>query len=154
MGPLKPRAPHGDATGLLALHGAGRRRGWWPLVAVRWAKGIGRVSPVRWAVAVWLVAAGGVAPHTAWGAPHPIAARPPEPAVATIDLNQATRAEIESVRAVGVELTERLLQARSASPFHDWQDLRRRVKGVGRKALEGFAEAGFQIKGQSPPTRP
>ncbi|MFM8664915.1 MAG: ComEA family DNA-binding protein [Betaproteobacteria bacterium] len=74
--------------------------------------------------------------------------------MATIDLNQATRAEIESVRAVGVELTERLLQARSASPFHNWQDLRQRVKGVGRKALEGFAEAGFQIKGQSPPTRP
>lgn len=154
MGPLKLYEPHGGTPGHMALHGARRRRGWWPLVAVRWAKGIGRVRPVRWAVAVWLVAAGGVAPHTAWAAPHPTAATPPAPAVATIDLNQATRAEIESVRAVGVELTERLLQARSAGPFGDWQDLRRRVKGVGRKALEGFAEAGFQIKGQSPPTQP
>jgi competence protein ComEA len=68
----------------------------------------------------------------------------------TIDLNQATRAEIESVRAVGVELTERLLQARQLAPFTDWQDLRRRVKGVSRKALQGFAEAGFEIRGQPP----
>ncbi|MEY2593844.1 MAG: hypothetical protein RI972_1533, partial [Pseudomonadota bacterium] len=50
----------------------------------------------------------------------------------SIDLNQATRAEIESVRAVGVELTERLLQARQQAPFSDWQDLRHRVKGVSR----------------------
>ncbi len=76
------------------------------------------------------------------------------PGVLAIELNQATRAEIESVRAVGVELTERLLQARNAEPFTDWQDLRRRVKGVSRKALEGFAQAGFQIKGQAPVLQP
>jgi hypothetical protein len=102
----------------------------------------------------WLVAACCAAPHTAWGAPPPAGVWSAAPAMAAIDLNQATRAEIESVRAVGVELTERLLQARSAGPFVDWQDLRQRVKGVSRKALEGFAEAGFQIKGQAPPTRP
>ena len=68
----------------------------------------------------------------------------------SIDLNQVTRAEIESVRAVGVELTERLLQARQQAPFSDWQDLRHRVKGVSRKALQGFAEAGFEIRGQPP----
>jgi predicted nucleic acid-binding OB-fold protein len=49
-----------------------------------------------------------------------------------------------------VELTERLLQARQLAPFTDWQDLRRRVKGVSRKALQGFAEAGFKIRGQPP----
>lgn len=84
--------------------------------------------------------------------PLPAAAQalPKAPSAFSIDLNQATRAEIESVRAVGVELTERLLQARQQAPFSDWQDLRRRVKGVSRKALQGFAEAGFEIRGQPP----
>lgn len=77
----------------------------------------------------------------------------PANAQRTQDLNQATRAEIEAARGVGVELTERLLQARALSHFQDWADLRRRVKGVSRRALEGFAEAGFQIRGQPPPLR-
>jgi len=64
---------------------------------------------------------------------------------------QATRAEIEAVRGVGVELTERLLQARAQGHFVDWADLRRRVKGLSRRAMEGFAEAGFRIRGQAPP---
>lgn len=77
----------------------------------------------------------------------------PANAQRTQDLNQATRAEIEAARGVGVELTERLLQARAHSHFQDWADLRRRVKGVSRRALEGFAEVGFQIRGQPPPLR-
>lgn len=77
----------------------------------------------------------------------------PATAQRTQDLNQATRAEIEAARGVGVELTERLLQVRALSHFQDWADLRRRVKGVSRRALEGFAEVGFQIRGQPPPLR-
>jgi len=57
------------------------------------------------------------------------------------------------VRGVGVELTERLLQARAHGHFRDWAELRSRVKGVSRRALQGFAEAGFQIQGQQPPLR-
>ena len=72
---------------------------------------------------------------------------------ATLDLNQATRAEIESARGVGVELAERVLQARRGAPFADWQDVRRRVKGVSRRALEGLAESGFHIAGQVPASR-
>lgn len=70
-----------------------------------------------------------------------------------LDLNQATRAEIEAARGVGVELTERLLQARAQGPFKDWIDLRRRVKGIGRKALQGMAEAHFHLNGQPAPAQ-
>lgn len=66
------------------------------------------------------------------------------------DLNQATRAEIEAVRGVGVELADRLLKAREQEPFVDWADLRRRVKGVTRHALNGFKEARFQIRNRAP----
>lgn len=68
-----------------------------------------------------------------------------------VDLNQATRAEIEAVRGVGVELTDRLLHARLEGPFRDWPDLRRRVKGVSQRALAGLNEARFRIHGQAPP---
>ena len=67
-----------------------------------------------------------------------------------LDLNAATRAEIESARSVGVELAERILQARQHGRFADWDDLRRRVKGLSRRAREGLEEAGFQI-GSKPP---
>ncbi|MFZ9429326.1 MAG: ComEA family DNA-binding protein [Burkholderiaceae bacterium] len=65
-----------------------------------------------------------------------------------IDLNQATRAEIEAVRGVGVELAERVLSARAHGPFRDWQDARRRVKGLGKRAMAGLAEAQFHIAGE------
>ncbi len=68
-----------------------------------------------------------------------------------IDLNQATRAEIEAARGVGVELTDRLLAAREQGPFQDWGEARKRVKGLGKRALMGFAEAGFHIRNQPPP---
>lgn len=67
------------------------------------------------------------------------------------DLNQASRAEIESVRGVGVELAQRVLTARAQQTFHDWSDARRRVKGLGVVALRGFAEAGFQLNGEPAP---
>jgi competence protein ComEA len=69
-----------------------------------------------------------------------------------LDLNQATRAEIEAVRGVGVELTDRLLAARERGPFQDWGEARKRVKGLGKRALMGFAEAGFHIRNQPPPS--
>ena len=68
-----------------------------------------------------------------------------------VDLNQATRSELESVRGVGVELAERIMQARARQPFSDWADVRKRVKGVGQRALQGFAEAQFTLHGLAPP---
>lgn len=65
-----------------------------------------------------------------------------------VDLNQATRAEIEAVRGVGVELAERVLSARAHGPFRNWGDARRRVKGLGKRAMAGFAEANFHIAGE------
>ena len=65
--------------------------------------------------------------------------------VPCLDLNAATRAEIESARSVGVELADRILQARRAGPFADWDDLRRRVRGLTRRAREGLSEAGFRL---------
>ena len=68
---------------------------------------------------------------------------------APVDLNQATRAEIESIRGIGVDLAERILQARAERPFRDIDDLRRRVKGFSRRAQQGLSEAGMPVGGQA-----
>lgn len=67
------------------------------------------------------------------------------------DLNEASRAEIESLRGVGVELADRILTARRAAPFADVHDLKRRVKGVSRQALRGLLEAGMTVGGLAVP---
>jgi len=69
-----------------------------------------------------------------------------------LDLNQATRAEVESARGVGVGLAERLIQARQQAPFSNWDDARSRVKGLSVVALKGLHEAEFTLNGQPPPT--
>ena len=70
---------------------------------------------------------------------------------APLDLNQATRAEIESARGVGVEMADRILEARAHRAFEDWADFRRRVKRVNARTLAGLHEAGFTLARQAPP---
>lgn len=69
----------------------------------------------------------------------------------SLDLNRATRAEIESARGVGVEMADRILEARAQRPFEDWTDFRRRVKRVTARTLAGLDEAGFTLASKPPP---
>ena len=48
-----------------------------------------------------------------------------------LNVNSATQAELEQLRGVGPQLSTRILTAREARPFSDWDDLRRRVTGLG-----------------------
>ena len=69
------------------------------------------------------------------------------PAFAALDINRASQAELETLRGVGPQLSTRILAAREARPFSDWEDLRRRVTGLGpvqsaRLSREGLTVAG------------
>jgi competence protein ComEA len=69
------------------------------------------------------------------------------PALAQLDINRASQAELERLAGVGPQLSARILHAREAQPFKDWEDLRRRVKGLGtaksaRLSMEGLTVAG------------
>lgn len=101
----------------------------------------GRVDRRHWLV--WALGSG-------WGSGWAAAASQASMGTHVQDLNQATRAEIEAVRGVGVELADRILVARERGHFSDWSDLRLRVKGVTRRALLGFMEAGFHIRNHMP----
>lgn len=63
-----------------------------------------------------------------------------------LELNSASRAELESLTGIGPDLAERLLAAR---PFKDWRDLRRRVAGIGPKLAAKLSAQGLRVQGQA-----
>ncbi len=62
-----------------------------------------------------------------------------------LELNCASRAQLEQVKGIGVALAERLLQAREKSPFADWNDVKARVPGVGRRSVDQLAAQGVTV---------
>lgn len=69
------------------------------------------------------------------------------PAAAALDLNRATRAELERLDGVGVVTAERLLQERQKAAFVDWTDLQRRVKGLRGHSVLRLQRQGVTING-------
>ncbi len=70
---------------------------------------------------------------------------------ATLELNQANRAQLESLPGIGPALAERMLDAREKQAFSDWADLLRRVQGIGRSSARKFSDQGLRINGQPIP---
>ena len=65
-------------------------------------------------------------------------------AQAEVEVNTATRAELESLPGLGPALAQRLLAAR---PFKDWVDLMQRVPGVKHAAARKLSAAGLRVGG-------
>lgn len=66
-----------------------------------------------------------------------------------LELNRADRAELESLPGLGPSLVGRVLAAREQTPFEDWQDLARRVKGMGPRLSARLSAAGLRVNGQA-----
>lgn len=78
-------------------------------------------------------------------------APPSSPGPSTLELNQASRAQLESLQGLGPQLVERLLAERERhGPYRDWAELRRRLKGqgLGPRLLQRLSEQGLRIQGQ------
>ncbi len=69
----------------------------------------------------------------------------PAAAQELVEVNTASRAQLESVPGVGPQLAERLLAAR---PFADWADLQKRVKGLGQASALRLSVQGLRVNGQ------
>ncbi len=67
--------------------------------------------------------------------------------IGATEINQATEAELDSVKGLGPASTARILQAREQAPFKDWADFLRRVKGFKTNAAERLSEAGLTVNG-------
>lgn len=74
------------------------------------------------------------------------------PLARALEANTASQAELEQLKGVGVAMSERLLQARTRSPFTGWGDLMARVPGLGRRTAKRLSDQGLTVQGRAYPT--
>ncbi|TFZ00305.1 ComEA family DNA-binding protein [Ramlibacter humi] len=70
-------------------------------------------------------------------------------ALAAVDVNKATEAELDSVKGIGPGTSKIIMTERKKGDFKDWNDFITRVKGVGEKRAENLSEAGLTVGGKS-----
>ena len=70
-------------------------------------------------------------------------------AASALEINTATRAQLEQLPGLGVATTERILQARGERPFADWNDLASRVSGLRGKRAEQLDRQGLTVNGKA-----
>jgi len=66
---------------------------------------------------------------------------------AAVEVNQATEAELDSVKGLGPSSTARILKARSQGDFKDWADFMARVKGIKPATAAKLSKAGLTVQG-------
>jgi len=75
-------------------------------------------------------------------------------AAAALEINAASRAQLEQLQGLGVAMTERVIQARAERPFADWRDLEARVAGIRGRRAEQLHRQGVTVNGRPLPGRP
>jgi competence protein ComEA len=70
-------------------------------------------------------------------------------AFAAVDANQASQADLETVKGIGPGLSTKILAARKTAAFKDWADMVDRVPGVGPGNAARFSTAGLTVAGAS-----
>jgi competence protein ComEA len=68
-------------------------------------------------------------------------------AFAGVDANQASRADLETVKGIGPGLSGKIVEARKTGNFKDWNDLVDRVGGIGTGNAAKFSQAGLTVGG-------
>ena len=68
-------------------------------------------------------------------------------AYAAVDVNQASQAELETIKGIGPGLSGKILRARQTASFKNWDDLVDRVGGVGPGNAARLSQAGMTVSG-------
>ena len=68
-------------------------------------------------------------------------------AFAAVEANQASPAELESVKGIGPGLSGKIVEARKAGSFKNWSDFVERVPGVGAGNAARFSSNGLTVAG-------
>lgn len=74
----------------------------------------------------------------------PAAAAPP-----AVDVNQASQAELETVKGIGPAMSTKILNARKGGDFKNWDDLMQRVSGMGPGNARRMSQAGLRVAGSA-----
>lgn len=70
-------------------------------------------------------------------------------AVAAVDANTANAADLDSVKGIGPGTSNRIMEARKAGPFKDWNDFVDRVRGIGPGNAAKLSDNGLTVNGQT-----
>lgn len=65
-----------------------------------------------------------------------------------LELNQASRTELQALKGIGPKTVELIVGARDARAFSDWADLQQRVKGIGSGKSAALSQQGLTIAGK------
>lgn len=77
-----------------------------------------------------------------------------QPSARTVDVNEARIADLEQLRGIGPELSERIVALRQQRLFRDWADLIARVPGLGERSAAALSAQGLRVYAQPwTPTR-
>lgn len=68
-------------------------------------------------------------------------------ALAAVDANKASQAELESVKGIGTKMSTRIVDARKSGSFKNWNDMVERVAGVGPGNAARLSQAGLTVAG-------
>jgi len=68
---------------------------------------------------------------------------------ASVDINQATEAELDSIKGVGPGMSGKILEERGKGSFKDWRDLIHRVKGIGAHTAAKMSDQGVTLDGKA-----
>lgn len=67
---------------------------------------------------------------------------------AQVDVNKADQAALDGIKGIGPATSKAILEERKkGGNFKDWDDLQKRVKGVGEKSAEKLSQAGLTVNG-------
>jgi len=71
-------------------------------------------------------------------------------AAAAVDVNKATDAQLDAVKGIGPATTKAIASERKkGGDFKNWEDLIKRVKGIGEKKAEALSKEGLTVNGDS-----
>jgi competence protein ComEA len=66
---------------------------------------------------------------------------------AAVEINQATAAELDSIKGIGPAMSSKILDERKKGNFKDWADFSARVKGVADATASKFSAQGLTVNG-------
>lgn len=66
-------------------------------------------------------------------------------ALAAVDVNKASPAELQTVRGVGPALAGKIVAERQKGAFKNWNDMIERVSGVGPGSAAKLSKAGLTV---------
>ena len=77
-------------------------------------------------------------------------------AMAAVDVNKATHADLIEIKGIGPATATRILDARKQGPFQSWDDMIVRVKGIADTSANKLSAGGLTVNGQAykPITKP